>query len=217
MAGFVSTPLQVRPLRSSCFSSVKSQLLEINRGHCEQRSAFALLSTQKADAEKYSVLKPEELTGPDADELKAVIDGAAAAEVQDSHAEPRIVTKVPQLSISTQYWRSHLPMPIFGERHAMCSEARSARVRCSLLGGLSDNTPEGNAETFVVGQKVKVSQSLTFMHVPGNKGGYDARGLTGTVLRVYTEANLSSNREIKVQFEEPKKWIGHFSRFELQT
>ena len=90
-------------------------------------------------------------------------------------------------------------------------------MRCSLLGGLSDSTPEGNAETFVVGQKVKVSQSVTFMHVPGNKGGFDAKGLTGTVLRVYTEANLSSNREIKVQFDEPKKWIGHLEAWELQS
>ena len=55
------------------------------------------------------------------------------------------------------------------------------------------------------------------MHVPGHKGGFDAQGAVGTVLRIYKESNLSPNREVKVQFEEPKKWLAHFSPWELEV
>ena len=49
-----------------------------------------------------------------------------------------------------------------------------------------------------MGQSVRVSKSVTFMHVPGHKGGFDAKGLVGEVQRVYQEPNLSPNRKIKV-------------------
>jgi len=61
-----------------------------------------------------------------------------------------------------------------------------------------------------------VAKSVTFMHVPGNKGGFEAQGQVGTVLRVYDAPNLSPNREIKVEFQEPKKWLGHFESWELE-
>jgi len=94
--------------------------------------------------------------------------------------------------------------------------ARAPPVRCSLLGGLSvDDVPE--SENFSVGQSVRVSQSVTLMHVPGHKDGFDAKGAVGKIVRVYTEANLSTNREVKVEFTEPKKWIGHFEAWELES
>jgi len=222
MMALVSRPLQLRPapLRSHCLSCVASpgdsQLPEFKRGQCEPRYEFALLNAQIDDAEKYSssALGPMELA--DAYGVEAAVDGVAAAEVKVSHT---IAWRAAAAGVPLKAgWHSHLRAPVFGGRLAVRNKAaRAAPVRCSLLGGLSDSTPEGNAETFVVGQKVKVSQSVTFMHVPGNKGGFDAKGLTGTVLRVYTEANLSSNREIKVQFDEPKKWIGHLEAWELQS
>ena len=93
--------------------------------------------------------------------------------------------------------------------------ARAPPVHCSLLGGLSDPTRGPPPESFSVGQQVTVIESVNFMHVPGHKGGFDAKGLTGKVLRVYAQGNLSANREIKVEFAEPKKWIGHFEPWEV--
>ena len=63
--------------------------------------------------------------------------------------------------------------------------ARAPPVHCSLLGGLSDPTRGPPPESFSVGQQVTVIESVNFMHVPGHKGGFDAKGLTGKVLRVY--------------------------------
>jgi hypothetical protein len=34
---------------------------------------------------------------------------------------------------------------------------------------------------------------------------------------VIDESNLSPNRKVKIQFEEPKKWAGHFESFELEV
>ena len=48
------------------------------------------------------------------------------------------------------------------------------------------------------------------------KEGFDAKGSVGTVLRTYSEKNLSPNRGIKVEFQEPKKWVAHFERWELE-
>ena len=46
--------------------------------------------------------------------------------------------------------------------------------------------------------------------------GFDAQGAVGKVRRVYDQPNLSANREVKVEFDEPKKWIGHFKPSELE-
>ena len=95
---------------------------------------------------------------------------------------------------------------------------RAPHASCSLLGGLSDS--EGDrptAESFSEGQEVVVSQDVNFLHVPGHKGGFNAKGSAGTVLKVYLEPNLSPNRKIKVQFSEPKKWIGHFEPWEIEA
>jgi propionyl-CoA carboxylase alpha chain len=67
------------------------------------------------------------------------------------------------------------------------------------------------------GQKVRVSKQVTFMHVPGHKDGFQAQGSVGIVTRVIDESNLSPNRKVKIQFEEPKKWAGHFESFELEV
>ena len=94
--------------------------------------------------------------------------------------------------------------------------AARAHVRCSLLSGLnvdrSDDGPELRE-----GDSVRVTSAVTFMHVPGHKGGFAAEGSVGTVTRIYTQPNLSPNRGIKVEFVEPKKWIGHFSAHELEV
>lgn len=93
--------------------------------------------------------------------------------------------------------------------------AARAHVRCSLLGGLAKSMePEPE---FEVGQRVRVKASVVFMHVPGHKGeGFEASGSVGTVQRVYHERNLSANRGVKVAFDEPKKWLGHFQPNELE-
>ena len=36
------------------------------------------------------------------------------------------------------------------------------------------------------------------------------------VIRIYDEANLSATHPVKVQFTEPKAWIGHFEYDELE-
>lgn len=70
-----------------------------------------------------------------------------------------------------------------------------------------------------IGDKVRVVEELKFMHVPGNKEGYSAKGVVGTVIRIYGEddrPDISVNRPVKVEFPEPKKWIAHFEDFELE-
>ena len=95
---------------------------------------------------------------------------------------------------------------------------RTPHASCSLLGGLSDSGGDGpTVDSFSEGQEVVVSQDVNFLHVPGHKGGFNAKGSVGTVLRVYLEPNLSPNRKIKVQFSEPKKWIGHFEPWEIEA
>ena len=82
------------------------------------------------------------------------------------------------------------------------------------LGGLS--LDRGPPPSFSVGDAVRVKASIKVMHVPGHKGGLDPMGSVGTVLRAYSEPNLSANRPIKVQFGDPVKWVGHFDAFELE-
>ena len=92
--------------------------------------------------------------------------------------------------------------------------APRAHVRCSVLSGL---TVESSDETsFEEGQRVRVAAQVMFMHVPGNKKGYEVQGLVGEVIRVYDQPNLSPTRGVKVAFDEPKKWIGHFEPSELE-
>ena len=52
--------------------------------------------------------------------------------------------------------------------------------------------------------------------VPGHKGGFNALGVEGVVVRVYTDDDLSPNRDIKVEFAEPKRWLAHFVPEELE-
>ena len=91
---------------------------------------------------------------------------------------------------------------------------RSRNVRCGLLSGLKVDGDDSPA--LEVGQRVRVTEQVTFMHVPGNKQGFAAQGAVGTVMRIYAESSLSPNREVKVEFEEPKRWIGHFESRELE-
>jgi hypothetical protein len=92
---------------------------------------------------------------------------------------------------------------------------RASEARCSLLAGLQSADEARPPPT--EGQRVRVTAPVRFMHVPGHKAGFDAEGAVGTVLRVYDAQNLSPNREIKVRFDEPKKWIGHFEAWELEA
>ena len=61
-----------------------------------------------------------------------------------------------------------------------------------------------------------------FFHVPGHKGGFCAKGMVGTVERVYLSPesdNLdrSDERDVIVAFTEPKKWKAHFMVEELEA
>ena len=67
------------------------------------------------------------------------------------------------------------------------------------------------------GDRVRVLDGLQpLQHVPGHKGGFDASGCEGEVLRIYDEPNLSCTHPVKVQFQEPKPWIGHFTFEEVE-
>lgn len=75
-----------------------------------------------------------------------------------------------------------------------------------------------------VGDKVRVTGTDTypcFFHVPGQKGGFVAKGLIGTVERIYVPGECdhldrSDERDIFVAFDEPKKWKAHFLPDELE-
>ena len=92
---------------------------------------------------------------------------------------------------------------------------RARAARCGLLATLAANSKDSEPE-LTEGQRVRVKVSRVLMHVPGHKGGFEAQGAEGVVQRVYQEANLSANYKVKVSFEEPKKWMGHFNAFELE-
>lgn len=84
---------------------------------------------------------------------------------------------------------------------------------CGLLGSLKlDQRP-----TFTEGQTVRVVKSVNLKHVPKHKEGYDAKGLTGTVARVYSEPELSPTLDIVVAFTEPAKFRAHFEPTELEA
>lgn len=98
---------------------------------------------------------------------------------------------------------------------AACTHRSSRNIRCGLLSGLKVDGDDG--PILQPGQKVRVSKQVTFLHVPGHKDGFQAQGSVGIVTRVIDESNLSPNRKVKIQFEEPKKWAGHFESFELEV
>ena len=100
-------------------------------------------------------------------------------------------------------------------RWARGGARRAAPARCGLLQDLADNSSD-DGPPLKAGQQVRVIEEAMMMHVPGKKEGFDAKGSVGTVLRTYSEKNLSPNRGIKVEFQEPKKWVAHFERWELE-
>lgn len=74
--------------------------------------------------------------------------------------------------------------------------AARSHARCSLRGLDAGQ----NAPSLHEGQRVRVASSVTFQHVPGEKGGTDVKGQVGTVLRLYDEQlNLSASRGVKVK------------------
>ena len=90
------------------------------------------------------------------------------------------------------------------------------------MGGKGGNDDDADAAPAAgpglrVGQRVRVTSDAQLMHVPGHKEGFVAQGVEGTVARIYTEENLSANCRVKVQFEEPKKWVAHFEAFEVEA
>ena len=96
--------------------------------------------------------------------------------------------------------------------------AGAGALSCSILSGLASS--EGKqGPPLRVGDSVRVVKPSRLMHVPGHKDGFDPSadgGCVGTVRSIYESGtNLSANRPIKVAFEEPKKWIGHFEAHEL--
>ena len=92
------------------------------------------------------------------------------------------------------------------------SATRRAAARCSLSDGEQH-------ESLAVGARVRVvaDAEVRLMHVPGHKEGFDAGGAEGTVVRTYSEANLSPNRKVKVQFDGEKRWVAHFDPWELEV
>ena len=56
---------------------------------------------------------------------------------------------------------------------------------------------------------MRVQRSIEFMHVLDHTEGFDAKGSIGKVKRVW------QNREVKVEFKNPKKWFGHFEPSDL--
>jgi len=103
-----------------------------------------------------------------------------------------------------------------GLGRSLTRPARALPVRMiSVLGDLKlDERP-----TFNDGDTVCVAESVIMRHLPkkvtGDSGKFDAQGCVGVVLKAYDEPNLSPNRPIKVEFEAPTKWIGHFEPEEL--
>lgn len=88
----------------------------------------------------------------------------------------------------------------------------------NILSGLSRLKLDERPPKFDVGDTVRVKATeLILMHVPKYKAGFNPAGLVGTVQRRYQEDNLSPNRPIKVQFDEPAKWVAHFEPGELEA
>ena len=96
---------------------------------------------------------------------------------------------------------------------------RAGAPSCSILGDLAGNSKK-TGPPLKVGDTVRVVESSKLMHVPGHRDGFDPSsdgGSVGVVLSMYESGtNLSANRRIKVQFDDPKKWVGHFEPYELQ-
>lgn len=75
------------------------------------------------------------------------------------------------------------------------------------------------APTLRAGQRVRVSaKRIVFKHVLPTQAAFDPHDCEGVVARVYERngtPRLVPNREIKVEFSDPKKWFGHFVPGEL--
>eukprot|EP00326_Haptolina_ericina_P004518 CAMPEP_0181214664 /NCGR_PEP_ID=MMETSP1096-20121128/25584_1 /TAXON_ID=156174 ORGANISM="Chrysochromulina ericina, Strain CCMP281" /NCGR_SAMPLE_ID=MMETSP1096 /ASSEMBLY_ACC=CAM_ASM_000453 /LENGTH=92 /DNA_ID=CAMNT_0023306435 /DNA_START=249 /DNA_END=527 /DNA_ORIENTATION=+ len=85
------------------------------------------------------------------------------------------------------------------------------------LGGVLGGLEPEEKPTFNEGDAVRVTIATTLRHVPKvGKEGFDANGLVGRVVRAYSEPSLSPNYPIKVKFEEPCVFTGHFAPDELQ-
>lgn len=105
---------------------------------------------------------------------------------------------------------------VLAETIRLRTAPRRAGEPLGLLSGLS--VPDDKQPAFAVGQRVRVATKTRLMHVPGQKKGFNAEGALGSVLKVYDEPNLSANRKIKVELQEPdskKRYIAHFEAGEL--
>jgi hypothetical protein len=87
--------------------------------------------------------------------------------------------------------------------------AGAASALCRRTGRLAMAAP-----ALRTGDEVKVISDQVFFHVPKQKDGFVARGLIGTVERVYDpeQDNLSPVHPIVVSFTEPCKWKVRTSR-----
>ena len=130
----------------------------------------------------------------------AALSAAAATSRSLLPASKAACTQQPQL----QYPQQQQPQ-----------RRRTRTAVCSILGGLAGAMGK-DGPAIKTGDRVRVVRSAKLMHVPGHKEGFDPKESVGTVQRVYEAGKtLSANRPIKVVFEEPKKWTGHFDRHEL--
>ena len=90
--------------------------------------------------------------------------------------------------------------------------ARSSSIACMV-----------DLSELKVGDRVKVLGTDTyprFMHVPGVKGGLVAKGMMGTVQKLYLPGesdhlDRSDDRNVVVEFTEPKKWRAHLMAEEV--
>jgi len=80
-----------------------------------------------------------------------------------------------------------------------------------------------DASALNIGDRVQVAGGddyPKFFHVPGHKSGFVAKGMVGTVCKLYRAGesdhlDRSDERDVIVEFEEPKKWKAHFMASEL--
>lgn len=75
-----------------------------------------------------------------------------------------------------------------------------------------------------LGDKLRVAgtdSAPLFFHVPGQKQGFVAKGMVGTVAKIYApgecdDLDRSDERDIVLAFDEPRKWKAHFHPSELE-
>lgn len=129
-------------------------------------------------------------------------------------------------------------LPSTAQQRACLRGRGGAPAMEGALGMLKLDPGAGNEEAdetaslsgLSVGDQVQVTGSDAypkFFHVPGNKDGFVARGLTGTVEKLYLPGSReaggsdhldrSDERNVLVSFAEPKKWKAHFMPSELAS